>query len=169
MFEPVYTMTDWYDGPRRGVASVNGRPHVYESCWNDIDADDRVVFLLSEIAEKTLALAIEKWQIWLRWSAAFKRGETTAETHPCLPDDRLRHRELESFLKSALTLDESRAFAATAEFRFNDPASGRNPPMEAEWTIVAFDPKMDHRSKYHLDEEDDPNKAVQPSGDQAAR
>ena len=41
-FEPVHTMTDWYDGPRRGVATVNGLPHIYESCWSDIDSDDEI-------------------------------------------------------------------------------------------------------------------------------
>ncbi len=34
-FETVHTMTDWYDGPRRGVAIVNNHPHVYVSCWTN--------------------------------------------------------------------------------------------------------------------------------------
>ena len=28
-FERVYTMTDDYDGPRRGIASFRGKPHAY--------------------------------------------------------------------------------------------------------------------------------------------
>jgi hypothetical protein len=148
MFETVYTMTDWYDGPRRGVASVNGKPHVYESCWTNIGSAVEDVFLLSEIHEETLALAIEDWDIWLRWSAAFKRGETTQETHPCLPDERLRHEELEAQLTSSLVLDKSNAFAATAEFRYNDARFHSAPPMEAEWTRVTFKPSMDQRARY---------------------
>ena len=162
-FETVYTMPDWYDGPRRGVACVNGQPHVYESCWNNIDSDEDDVFLLSEISEETLSLAIEDWKIWLRWSTAFERGETTAETHPCLPDDKLRHQELDHLLKSALVLDESKAFAATAEFRYNHPGTSSDPPVQAEWTVISFEPRMDHRVKYRWNDEDDPNKRLNAS------
>jgi hypothetical protein len=37
-FEKVYTMTDYYDGPRRGIADFDGRPHFYDSEWDDLDA-----------------------------------------------------------------------------------------------------------------------------------
>jgi hypothetical protein len=33
-FEKVYTVTDFYDGPRGGIANFRGHPHVYESLWN---------------------------------------------------------------------------------------------------------------------------------------
>ena len=99
MFETVYTMTDWYDGPRRGVAMVNGKPHVYESCWSNIDSASQDVFLLSEVSGEALALAIEDWEIWLRWSAAFKRGDVTEETHPCHAAERPRHEKQEAHNK----------------------------------------------------------------------
>ena len=38
-YETVHTMTDYYDGPRGGIAEVNGRPHLYTSTWADIDPD----------------------------------------------------------------------------------------------------------------------------------
>jgi hypothetical protein len=28
-------MTVYYDGPRKGIADVDGRPHFYESEWDD--------------------------------------------------------------------------------------------------------------------------------------
>jgi hypothetical protein len=31
--EPVYTITDWYEGPRRGVANLEGAPYYYECQW----------------------------------------------------------------------------------------------------------------------------------------
>jgi hypothetical protein len=34
-WEKVYTVTDFYDGPRLGVADYNGQPHLYESRWDD--------------------------------------------------------------------------------------------------------------------------------------
>jgi hypothetical protein len=34
-FERVHTMTDYYDGPRGGIADFRGTPHLYESEWRD--------------------------------------------------------------------------------------------------------------------------------------
>ena len=34
-FERVFTMTDFYDGPRCGIANFDGRPHVYDALFND--------------------------------------------------------------------------------------------------------------------------------------
>jgi hypothetical protein len=151
MFETVHTMTDWYDGPRRGVAIVNDRPHLYESCWTNIDSDDDDVFLLSLISSETLALAIEDWQIWERWSLARKKGLVTAEAHPCLPDDRDRHLALQQELKNRLLLNELAMFAATAVFQYHAAQGEDAPRMLAEWTVVPYDQSQDKRAKYRLD------------------
>jgi hypothetical protein len=31
----VYTVNDYYDGPRPGIADYQGRPHAYESQFNE--------------------------------------------------------------------------------------------------------------------------------------
>ncbi len=31
-YEQVFTVLDYYDGPRSGIANYNGAPHFYE--WN---------------------------------------------------------------------------------------------------------------------------------------
>jgi hypothetical protein len=148
MLETVYTMTDWYDGPRRGVACYQGKPHLYESCWSDIETEYDV-FLLCEISGETLILAIEDWEIWQRWSSAFARGETTRETHPSLPEDRSRHEELAQILRDCLIMDESKAVAATAQFLFK----GDEPRMQAEWSIIEWNPSKDFRAKYGFDDD----------------
>lgn len=38
--EHVYTMTEYYDGPRGGVADFRGTPHVYRSLWTDVGNTD---------------------------------------------------------------------------------------------------------------------------------
>ena len=144
-FEPVHTMTDWYDGPRRGVATVNGLPHIYESCWSDIDFDDDDVFLLSPISGEVFSAAIEDWEIWTRWEVAYKDGNTTIETHPALPEDRVRHAALAMILNERLVVDERQRMAATAVFRYN---ADTEPRMEAEWTIVDYVSGKDKRDKY---------------------
>ena len=160
-------MTDWYDGPRRGVAIVSNRPHVYVSCWTNIDSDDDDVFLLSQISDETLSLAIEDWQIWERWSLAHKNGLVTAETHPCLPQERERHLALKQALKNLLVLNEQTMFAATAVFQYNSDRGDGTPRMLAEWTVVPYDCSKDKRAKYEWatdDDDNDPNNPMNPSG-----
>lgn len=145
--DTLYTMTDYYDGPRKGVASYLGAPHLYESCWADIESESDV-FLLTPIPDDVLALALEDWEIWLRWSAAHAAGATTAETHPALPPDRARHDELATLLKSSLTTDINTAFAAKAQFDFSQVDEHDQRLMKVEWTRVEFDASLDMRSKY---------------------
>src|SRR5436190_1448915 len=109
MYEPVYTMPDWYDGPREGIADLDGRPHHFESQWDDLDRDadgnhQQDSFLLSPVDPQTLAWALEDWAIWLRWGKAFAQGATPRSTHPALPEDRARHEELKKLLEGRLTV-----------------------------------------------------------------
>jgi hypothetical protein len=64
MFEPVHTMTDCYDGPRRGIADFRGNPHLYESRWSDIDSEDDDTFLLMPVDAATFEWALEDWTNW---------------------------------------------------------------------------------------------------------
>jgi hypothetical protein len=110
-------MPSYYDGPREGIADFEGQPHLYESEWNEglnLEAD---TFLLSPVAPDIFALAMESWEIWLRWEAAFYGGRTTLETHPALPEDRPRHEELQQFLKPHLVIDPANCIRARGWFR----------------------------------------------------
>ena len=150
-FEILYTTTDYYDGPRRGVTDFNGKPHFYESCWADIDGEDDV-FLLTPIFPGTLALALEAWAIWLRWSAAFRAGLTTLETHPALPEDRTRHAELDRLLKSLLTTDMSVAISAKARFDYSQCDQTGKRLDRVAWTVVPFDSALDKRAEFHVND-----------------
>ena len=137
MFEVVYTVTDWNDGPRRGIADYLGKPHLFESDWRGGEDLDAHMFLLMPIDQETLTLALEDWDIWRRWEAAFHQGKTTQEIHPALPEDRSRHEELERLLKGRLVLDPAQAMRRNAEFRVrNDPNWNGHGihPLECQWT-----------------------------------
>ena len=136
MFEIVHTVTDWYDGPRRGIAEFHGRPHLFESEWQDGENMETDTFLLSEIDRETFALALEDWAIWRRWETAFQQGNAAKETHPALPNDRRRHDELTQLLEGRLVADPTQGVRLKAEFRVrNDPAwSGYGMrPLEVRW------------------------------------
>jgi hypothetical protein len=113
-------MTDYWDGPRGGVAQFQGRPHIYESLFDQATDDWTDVFLLQPIDDETLQLALEDWAIWKRWEAAYAAGITTIETHPALPADRPRHEELQPILSERLCVDPTTAVQAKGDFKVRD-------------------------------------------------
>ncbi len=130
-------MTDYFDGPRGGIADYQGRPHLYESIFDDDAGEYSDIFRLSPIPEDLFELALEDWQIWLRWETAFHNGTTSQDTHPALPADRQRHDELDAILKDRLSIDESNCFTALGEFRVRDDPDGSGRgfrPLEVKWS-----------------------------------
>jgi hypothetical protein len=75
-FETVYTVEDYYDGPRSGVADFNGQPHFYRSVYLDTDQwdadEDR--FELTPIRPEIRDLAVEDFALWQRWQVAELAG-----------------------------------------------------------------------------------------------
>jgi hypothetical protein len=120
-FETVYTVTEYYDGPREGIADFGGRPHFYQSNFGNFDTDDKGdIFFLQPVDAYTLQLAIEDWNIWLRWQEAYNAGLTDLSTHPALPDERTRHEELLIELELRLIVDRPTAIRAIADFQTQD-------------------------------------------------
>jgi len=141
-FEIVYTVTDWYDGPREGTANYRGAPHHYRSVCFDADGwdadEDR--FQLTPITEADLALALEDWAIWRRWEDAFNDGLVSQDSHPALPTDRQRHDELSALLAVRLRTNTDISVAAHGEFRPHPVAPGvpfgRPCPLAVRWRLV---------------------------------
>lgn len=69
--EKVYVECDWYDGPRAGIADVNGIPHRFVSNF-DHDADDwSDTFTLFPIDPNTLASEQEQWNLFVAWNRRY--------------------------------------------------------------------------------------------------
>jgi hypothetical protein len=109
MFETVYALWYWCDGPREGVADCQGRPHVFVSEWDEGADDFGTAFLLKPIDGNTFRLVMEDWAIHERWKAAVSQGLTTFDTHPASPEDRIRTDELKRLLQEPLRVDPARA------------------------------------------------------------
>ena len=92
--EKLYTVTEYYDGPRRGIADFNGTLHLFASEFEN-ETQEFGLYRLSPVTEEVLPLAFEDWVTWRRWDTAFHQGFITIETHPALPEDTSRHLELE--------------------------------------------------------------------------
>jgi hypothetical protein len=136
-FERVFTMTDYYDGPRRGIANFGGRPHAYHSPFNRWDDEYDELYELRAIDEETFRLALEEWEIWLRWEAAYHAGAAAADSHPALGPDRPRHDELARRLEARLAALPGPAIRARAVFRpIPGQACAPRRWLEVQWTRV---------------------------------
>jgi hypothetical protein len=109
-------VNDYYDGPRLGIADVNGVPHIYEAEFDHSSEKYGDTYFVSPVDESLLALVLEDWQIFLRWSSALKRGEVSVKSHPALPEDRERHETLKIDIGDRLKVDRAQAKFMKARF-----------------------------------------------------
>ncbi len=146
-FERVYTIHDFWDGPRSGFADLDGVPHAYQSIFrrdlDEWDPDDR--FELSPITPLTLSSVLEDWNIWRRWEEAFHAGTASQDTHPALPEDRAQHEKLKQIVERALIIDPSQRRVAKGVFRARDPIEpGVRRPTSRAALEVRWDPAEFH-------------------------
>ncbi len=123
MEDNVYTVEDYYDGPREGFADFEGRPHYYRCVFDAAGDDWKETFRLTPVSEEVLKFALENWQIWLRWKAAFDAGETDTSTHPALPEDRSRYLQLNDLVEKAIANNAGSAFVALGQFEVTQERS----------------------------------------------
>lgn len=130
-WDRVHTINDYYDGPRLGIADLDGIPHIYEAEFDHSTDEYGDTYWLAPVDDDLLTLVLENEEIWLRWDAAFKRGDVPHATHPALPEDRERHEALKLAIGDRLRAD--RACARYKRARF-----GVSPARETvvEWSDV---------------------------------
>jgi hypothetical protein len=119
--EIVHTVTDYYDGPRSGIADFHGKPHLYSSLWDEAADGWSDTVLLQPVDDETFRLAMEDWAIWCRWERALHNGQTTQETHPALPEERYRHDQLNAMLSQRLRVDPKLAIRMRGRFETRTP------------------------------------------------
>jgi hypothetical protein len=137
-FEPVHTVTDYWDGPVRGIADFRGKPHCYERQFDEVADEYSSIFRLMPIDAETFALAMEAWAIWERWEKAFHQRTQTMDSFPALPDDRARHAELTAILAGRLSIEPARAIEAQGTFlhgQVTAPAPWRDRTRGVQWVV----------------------------------
>ncbi len=128
----IWTVTDYHDGPRGGIADLLGVPHVY-ACEFDETLDeysDR--FRLSPIDADVLGLAMEDWAIWCRFADAVYAGFVSNDQRPPLPRDRARHEELRLLIGTRLEIGPGQPITMRGEFR-PSIARARHPDDAVRW------------------------------------
>lgn len=137
-FERVYTMNDYWDGPLTGIADFRGQPHVYDRPFDEPSDDYVGWFQLRPVDEETLRIALEKWEIWLRWEDAYRAGQVDISTHPALPAERDRHSELNAMYEARVAALPPARLRAHGDFRAmpGHPDGGRGRWTEVRWRVV---------------------------------
>lgn len=100
-FEHVFVETEWYDGPRAGIANVDGKPHRFVSLFDEDEDEYLGTFLVWPVDAEELALEQEQWRIFVTWNDRYEAGDVDADSHPGNPGTNQRWDELASLLKPA--------------------------------------------------------------------
>ncbi|WP_190303138.1 MULTISPECIES: hypothetical protein [Methylomonas] len=80
--ERVYVENEWYDGPRAGVADINGLPQRFRSLFDEAEDEYLGTFVVWPIDAESLQLEIEQWRIFVEWNALYESGQAKLESHP---------------------------------------------------------------------------------------
>ena len=99
--ERVYVENEWYDGPRAGVADVNGLPHRFKSLFDEKEDEYLGTFLVWPIEMPVVDLEIEQWRIFVEWNLLYEAGEADTDSHPGHGGRSKRWDEIEALLKAS--------------------------------------------------------------------
>ena len=113
--ERVYVENDWYDGPRAGIADIDGHPHRFKANFDDSDDEHIGTFSVWPVAEDEMSREIEQWQIFVEWNDRYELGQTTVEDHPGNGGINARWDEIETLLRPRRSLIPPDARRATVQ------------------------------------------------------
>ena len=125
LFEPVYTIDEWDEGPRSGVANFAGVPHYFRS----VD-ESRERFELTPLPREVFELILEADALFHRWHPGpHTRADKSLDgAHVAAGADRARYETLQSDIPAAL---EALAPIAVVRGDFDfDPDRVRWSPVE---------------------------------------
>ncbi len=91
--------SDWYDGPRGGLADVDGVAHYFRAVhyyWHPDAPDDE--YFVWPASDEAVAWEREQWLIFVEWNVRYEAGEATMDTHPGTGGVSARYDELEQHL-----------------------------------------------------------------------
>lgn len=137
--EWVYVELDFYDGPRSGIADVNGQPHRFATPFDDAIDDYLDAFLIWPINQEALSLEIEQWHIFVEWYALYEDGKADTAPHPATGGVNPRWDELDALLEPGRSAVPETAVEAEAVFEALGKQSGYNldgPNYGVRWRFL---------------------------------
>jgi hypothetical protein len=116
-YELVFTVADYYDGPRQGVANCQGQPHFYDCVFDQKEDEYSDLYRLAPIDQQTFELAVEAWAIWRKWELAYHSGKVKSESHPALRADTTKYRRISRKLDARLKTDPAKSISRKGNFK----------------------------------------------------
>lgn len=137
--EHVFVENEWYDGPRAGIANVNGQPHRFVSQWDEHEDEYLRTFLVWPVGAEELALEEEQWRIFINWNDQYEAGAASTNTHPGNSGTNSRWDELSRLLAPLRASPPEHAYKARADMVSLDrerryDASG--PSYQMSWSLL---------------------------------
>lgn len=94
MKQIVHFITDWWDGPKSGIADFNNEPHYFERKF-DTELDDWTdLFFLRPLTAEEYLLQEESYRIFLEWI----NDKKSNQPHPALNPENYRFHEIRQLL-----------------------------------------------------------------------
>jgi hypothetical protein len=137
--EHVFVEIEWYDGPRAGVANVNGEPHRFVSNWDEEEGEYLGTFLVWPVGPEELALEQEQWRIFAAWNAEYEAGKADTATHPGHPGMNKRWDEIASQLavcRDTTPATARRAKALLVHLERGQRYASSGPAYQLRWTLL---------------------------------
>jgi hypothetical protein len=137
--EHVYVENEWYDGPRIGLADVQGRVHRFKSLFDEKEDEYLGRFLVWPVDAEELSLEQEQWAIFVSWNKDYERGIAGVETHPGNPGTSARWDELHALLRAKREIEPRSAKIAEADLVFiekEDRYSLSGPSYMMRWKLL---------------------------------
>jgi len=125
---PVLSYFAWWDCPRGGIVTIDGRVHYFASEFSEVLDDYAPTFRLWPVPDEALEPELESWAAWVAWRSSFDRGE-----HPAPYDQEDRLRALSSFRRPP-----EDSLLAMPEWEMDPDRSYavRPPNHRVRWTIL---------------------------------
>jgi hypothetical protein len=136
--ERVYVENHWYDGPRSGVANINGVPHRFQSLFDEADDEYLGTFLVWPIGKTSLRLEIEQWRIFVEWYKKYESDNAGTESHPATGGIHKRWDELQTLLRGTRSNVPIDARLADAELKLIPRRRGyqlNGPNYQLRWSV----------------------------------
>jgi len=130
---------EWYDGPRAGVANVNGQPHRFASQWDEEEDEYLGTFFVWPIDADEVALEQEQWRIFVDWNVQYEAGKVDTDTHPGHPGTNERWDEIALLLakrREAVPPGARRARAHMVHFEREQRYAPTGPAYKLSWKIL---------------------------------
>ena len=95
-FEHMYVELEWYDGPRVGLAAIDGKPHYFDG-YGQYFGDEADEYRVWSASAAAVEWEREQWALYVSWNERHGAG-TARPDHPGQSGIDARYDELDALL-----------------------------------------------------------------------